>query len=367
MEELNNKLEDFRQIIYPKNNRCPIDHCNILSVKGYCSKHRLCIDQIIKDKWKQIYEQINSMNLTENQIRVLTVEILTIDTTKKSMVIDKSYIYKHHINIVRRVSKEYNFNLLFNYFNFKDSIKNNVNNKYHNLDTLLLCVSKYDKNNYNILVKNADLIKKSLLDTYQEIITIKLDSKCHEINNIINNLKYIYNESYNIITNYQSNVKFKDIFRNLIQDNNNIFSCKYIEKETEKYNAKLYEEIKKIEDKFDNIFLLEREKKFFGLNNKNNLRYDIFGGLINKNNCQIYYFIIELDDKNHFNKKNEHDAIKDIYALYNAYSILRIHYNDDINQSILMFIQKIINTGKPIYMLSEHYTKTKSKGIYVDI
>ena len=119
------------------------------------------------------------------------------------------------------------------------------------------------------------------------------------------------------------------------------------------YNGKLYENIIKLTNKY-RIIYYTKEKTFENLKYMNKLRYDVFGILFNKNDMQLYYFVIELDDRLHFNSSDLifRDICKEIFAWHNCFSMLRIHYCDNIYEQLDKFFDEITNNMKPIIKYS---------------
>lgn len=112
------------------------------------------------------------------------------------------------------------------------------------------------------------------------------------------------------------------------------------------YNESLYENVIKLMENY-NIYYIHSEMTFDDLrssNGKGAPRYDMFGVLCNKNNGQTYFFMIEYDDGSHFigdENTTKLDLIKEAYCWKKSYSLLRIHYKDDMNKSLTKFFDEL--------------------------
>lgn len=244
---------------------------------------------------------------------------------------------------------------------------------------------------YRILVENKiNYVTKSGLqvyfDNFGKVNITDPNNPMFNSDLIFDIYKMIFNYDYNLrkseyITNID-NAKCDmviDIFRDCCNKINNKYKIndaniyKYLKNaicttnlnvhiEREKYvninyNTKLYTELAKLYNKY-NIVYYTNEKTFCNLKFVSMLRYDVFGILINKKDMQLYYFIIEYDDDSHFGKTIDKniiykDIMKDIFGWYKCFSILRIHYLDDIHEQINAFFYDITEYQTPIFRYSK--------------
>lgn len=363
-EELIIHAKKIIDILAPKNNLCPIPKCNKFSYGILCFDHnkdRSVIKSIIDKEHKNINKLLRHLNMDASELCYIISA--NYETIWPEIIVGKDILDSKNCNriqndfndtIIYYMCQKFEYDFLYFYKKISQQIKIECNKIFNKLDDSMFDISIYG-NDYEYLSQN----KNDIL-FYLQNYDYKEKNNYHTISSkdAIEQFKYIFDNLYLKIKNPQSPHKF---LRNVVEyftDSNNDVSFiedrEYYKEIQENYNENLYDEMFKIRQKYKNIIFIEREKTFSNLRRVKKLRYDLSGILINESNTQIYYFIIELDDDSHFSDNNtkNNDIIKEIYAIYNSYSILRVTTSDNIYENIDIFINKIMTEQKPIAMYS---------------
>ena len=375
-------IKIISEIYLPNTNRCPINNCNNLRFETLCLYHHCYtadLENIITNKHQRILKLMK-----ENKLNILDVSTyfnekyneLWNEHIKYKDLLSKQYLSTpQYDSIICYVSDKYSFDAFNNYNKFIKKLHYDISKKFDEINDMMLYVNSRSEKAKKYFDTNIINIHKFLITYDYKINNVSCDQK-YDINikdKIINEYKYIYSKLYYKITKKRIYSRHKQDMIDYILD------IPYVEHKFEdiectngrktNYNESLYNAIYKIENKYKNILFIDREKIFLNLNDKGCLRYDLFGILIDSFNLQIYFFVIELDGNEHYNSKGVRvDLIKEIYALYNCYSILRIYDKDDIYENINKFIDNILTNKKPCVMYSQNkyndrYNKIKNSAI----
>lgn len=234
---------------------------------------------------------------------------------------------------------------------------NKILNKRNNINSInILQARNFFLRQREIFVENMRVSDISDIFDVQDIITIhkfivnynykSCDYKCNmslRQSMIETSREYLFNSQKRRI----ANLKHTDIS----QFKYTTSSKKYNNINNYNYNENLYREFIKFINTH-NIVHYREEKRFKYLEHISMLRYDLFG--IMEIDMQLFFFVIEFDEDHHFNDRKiiEKDFKKEIYALDECMSMLRIYQYDNIYDQIKLFLDNIIKIKKPIIQYS---------------
>ncbi|ARF09052.1 hypothetical protein Catovirus_2_1 [Catovirus CTV1] len=331
---IENKIKE----IIKKENYCKILNCNLPVYQNFVCKNH---EKDFINEIKNISKEINESKIDSILDKYIVNKIEKKDLIEKAIKnTDEAIKFLSDNNIIQYI----NINECYNDFRtiVDDYYKNRMNDQEREfLDQL----SKPKKNNLfdkSIILSIFDHIKKCQYIPKKN----NLDNSAH---------KYIYNKLLEelSISDKKNNLELIEYIRHIIKDENLLYKSKKVDIN---YNFSLYSNFVKLLDKYFIVYY-KREKLYEELKYVNSLRFDLFGIMLNKNDQQLYYFVIELDDNTHFNNEKSvyKDILKEIFIWKKCFSMLRIHYLDDMYEQIDLFLNELTINRTPIIKYSRNH------------
>ena len=342
---------------------CRRKNCSDIPYRyGYC-----CTHLSEKSTYEYINTTINSLSHDYNKLIDIEKEFMKtafngyiseiktkIKTCRQNRWLISSKLItqciQSYADIARNNSYENIFNDRYNYINKLDNKLISSINAEVDINIKVEYINKlFDKSNLELIKNINNTYHEQVLTKYNEIEECPLSIALVEEMNNYSKYSYElrkYNQSSRDLEESKTYL-LKQLYKS---ESNDLISHT---KNLSVFESIIYNELHKLKNKYTICF--GEQKSFVDLKNKKPLRYDIFGFLYMSKGF-LAPFVIEVDDKAHFIKKNNvHDIYKNYYCWINGFCLLRIdmEYNkkNDVTYDTIIksFFDDIINKKRLIH------------------